>query len=45
MEEYLSKISTAYSTRIKILFINEKSKKFDLKFTPIELGMVLDNIV
>jgi signal transduction histidine kinase len=44
MEQYLEKISAAYNHRIDIR-TKVNSKPFVMKFTPIELGMVLDNIV
>lgn len=42
--EYLEKISTAYNSRIQIRVINT-SGEFISKFTPIELGMIFDNLV
>ncbi|WP_425666330.1 ATP-binding protein [Vibrio tubiashii] len=44
IQEYLEKISTAYNSRIQIK-VRTDSKGFVTKFTPIELGMVLDNLV
>jgi signal transduction histidine kinase len=44
IQEYLEKISTAYNSRIQIK-VNTDKKSFVTKFTPIELGMVLDNLV
>lgn len=44
IKQYLEKISTAYNSRIQIL-ADINSKPFITTFTPIELGMVLDNLV
>ena len=44
IKDYLEKISTAYNSRIQIK-VESDNKEFITKFTPIELGMVLDNIV
>jgi len=44
IKEYLERISTAYNSRIQIK-VDSDSKKFVTTFTPIELGMVLDNLV
>ncbi|MDK1706493.1 ATP-binding protein [Serratia rubidaea] len=44
VKDYLEKISTAYNSRIQIK-VESDNKKFITTFTPIELGMVLDNIV
>lgn len=44
IKDYLEKISTAYNSRIQIK-VDTDSKGFVTTFTPIELGMVLDNIV
>ncbi len=44
IEQYISKICTAYHSRIKINVENNVSE-FIMVFTPIELGMVIDNLV
>jgi len=44
IQQYLETISTAYNSRIQIK-VDIKAKPFVTKFTPIELGMVLDNLV
>ncbi|WOD08840.1 ATP-binding protein [Marinomonas sp. GJ51-6] len=44
IEQYLNTISTAYNSRIQIR-VEKTSKPFTTKFTPIELSMVLDNLV
>lgn len=44
VEQYVSKISTAYNSRIQII-VEVSAKPFITKFTPIELGMILDNLV
>lgn len=44
IKEYIEKISTAYQSRISVtVYTNEI--KFKVSFTPIELGMILDNLV
>ncbi|MHA2940251.1 ATP-binding protein [Vibrio sp. RC27] len=44
IKQYLETISTAYNSRIQIK-VNVNTKPFISDFTPIELGMVLDNLV
>ncbi len=44
IKEYLEKISTAYQSRISVS-VNTENINFKVSFTPIELGMVLDNLV
>ncbi|MCI5142818.1 MAG: ATP-binding protein, partial [Candidatus Electrothrix sp. ATG1] len=44
MKEYLEKIAVSYNTRIGI-DTNIESKKFEIKFNPIEMGMVLENFI
>ncbi len=44
IDQYLSTISTAYNSRIQIK-VERNTKGFITTFTPIELGMVLDNLV
>lgn len=44
IDQYLSTISTAYNSRIQIK-VERITKGFVTTFTPIELGMVLDNLV
>ncbi|WP_233963510.1 ATP-binding protein [Pectobacterium versatile] len=44
VKDYLEKISTAYNSRIQIK-VDSDNKGFVTTFTPIELGMILDNIV
>ena len=44
IKDYLEKISTAYNSRIQIK-VDTDGKGFVTTFTPIELGMALDNIV
>lgn len=44
IDQYLTNVSTAYSSRIQIK-VEVSAKPFITKFTPIELGMVLDNLV
>lgn len=44
IEQYIEKICTAYNSRINIQ-VNSSAKPFVIRFTPIELGMVLDNLV
>jgi signal transduction histidine kinase len=44
IDQYLTKVSTAYNSRIQIK-VEVSAKPFITKFTPIELGMVLDNLV
>jgi signal transduction histidine kinase len=44
VKQYLETISTAYNSRIQIK-VNVNAKPFITEFTPIELGMVLDNLV
>jgi signal transduction histidine kinase len=44
IEQYLNTISTAYNSRIQIK-VEQNSKPFITNFTPIELSMVLDNLV
>lgn len=44
MREYLEKIAGAYNLRIRIN-TNIESKKFEIKFNPIEMGMVLENFI
>lgn len=44
IKQYLEKVSAAYNHRINIV-TEVKAESFSMKFTPIELGMVLDNLV
>ncbi|MCI5137538.1 MAG: sensor histidine kinase, partial [Candidatus Electrothrix sp. AR1] len=44
MKEYLEKIAGAYNLTITIN-TNIESKKFEIKFNPIEMGMVLENFI
>lgn len=44
IDQYLSTIATAYNSRIQII-VEKNAKPFKTEFTPIELGMVLDNLV
>lgn len=44
IDQYLSTISTAYNSQIEIT-TKQTAKSLHTKFTPIELGMVLDNLV
>lgn len=44
IEQYLNQVSTAYNSRIQIK-VEQNAKPFIGVFTPIELGMVLDNLV
>lgn len=46
IEQYLSKISVAYTNRISIqVDVNPPGLNLDTVFTPIELGIVLDNLI
>ncbi|MDM8523930.1 ATP-binding protein [Desulfococcaceae bacterium HSG8] len=42
--EYLEKVAAAYNSRIKI-HPKLEDKKFELRFNPIEMGMVLENFI
>lgn len=42
--EYIEKIAIAYNSRINIV-TNIDSKKFELTFNPIEIGMVIENLI
>lgn len=44
IEQYIDNICTAYNSRININVTNN-APEFIIRFTPIELGMVLDNLV
>ena len=44
IQQYLNKIATAYNSRIQIKVVLD-AKPFITNFTPIELGMILDNLV
>ncbi len=44
LREYLEKIATAYNSQIKIITELDICK-FELKFNPIEMGMVLENFI
>lgn len=44
IEQYIDKICTAYHSRISISAVNNVSE-FVMEFRPIELGMVIDNLV
>jgi signal transduction histidine kinase len=44
IQQYLEKVITAYNKRIKIS-CEEADFKFKLRFSPIELGLVFDNLV
>jgi signal transduction histidine kinase len=44
IQQYINTISTAYNSRIQIK-VELHSKPFVTTFTPVELGMVLDNLV
>jgi signal transduction histidine kinase len=44
IQQYINKISTAYNSRIQIR-VDLFAKPFFTTFTPIELGMILDNLV
>ena len=43
-QDYLEKICAAYTSRINIS-VENTAKEFFTRFTPIELGMVFDNLV
>lgn len=42
--DYLTNVASIYQNRLNIS-VNQLSKTFDLQFSPIEIGIVLDNIV
>ncbi|MBE8233629.1 MAG: sensor histidine kinase [Endozoicomonadaceae bacterium] len=44
VEQYIEKICTAYNSRINIQ-VEKSAKPFIFRFKPIELGMILDNMV
>lgn len=44
LKQYLSNICTAYNSRVSIK-VNSQNVEFKKRFTPIELGMALDNLV
>ncbi len=44
IKEYIEKISAAYQSRISVA-VDTDNIQFKVSFTPIELGMVLDNLV
>ena len=44
IQDYLEKICTAYMSRINIS-VENRAKEFPTRFTPIELGMVFDNLI
>lgn len=44
IEQYIETICTAYNSRINIQ-VENFAKPFVIRFTPIELGMILDNLV
>ncbi len=45
LKQYISNICTAYNSRISINVSSSDSFEFKKRFTPIELGMALDNLV
>ncbi len=44
LSEYIENISMALNSRIKII-TKLDNKKFDIKFNPIEMGMILENFI
>lgn len=44
IEQYINKITTAYHRKIEVL-CKDYNGKFTTRFSPIEIGMILDNLV